>query len=118
MTDVLAVAVGNSGEYLFDYLSSVFFRKTFSRDDLVKEFSTLTKLSYEINVFNVFKHLEQAQNVWMSEILQDIDLILQPSLLWRGNVSFLHYLDRANFPSHLMRTSHDFSIPAYNVTGD
>ena len=49
----------------------------------------------------------------MSQILEDVDLILQARLLWRSDARFLHDLDGADLICHFVCAPHDFAISTY-----
>ena len=57
--------------------SSLLLRETDFGDDLIEEFSTLAKLCHQVVPLVILEDLVKFQNIWMIELLQDIDFMLE-----------------------------------------
>jgi hypothetical protein len=92
MCNALSVAIIQALKDLSKDFGCFVFRKELVFDDPIKELTTLASLGNNIDVLLLVKVLEKLQDVWMIQLLKDVDLHLE----------FLHVLDlffRYNFDS-------------------
>lgn len=74
MNDVFRMAVTYSHDYLMHNFYSISFLKIWLLYDHIKEFTTMKKFSDDIKSFGVFVSFEYFQNIWVIQILKNVDL--------------------------------------------
>ena len=71
------MAVANGLKDLLGYDCSFKLTEFLSLCNLIEEFNSITKFSYKEDTTLVLVNLVKSDDIWMVQILQDIDLVLQ-----------------------------------------
>ena len=96
------MAVANGLKDLLGYDCSFKFTEFLSLCNLIKEFNSITQFSYKEDTTLVLVHLVKSDDIWMVQILQDIDLVLQSDTLLLTHVKFIDDLDGTHFTSRFL----------------
>ena len=86
MSNLLCMAVANGLKDLLGYNCSLKFAEFLSLCNLIKEFNSITEFSYKEDATLVLVYLVKSDDIWVVQILQDIDLVLQPDTLLLAHV--------------------------------
>ena len=68
-----------------------------SLGDLVEQLSAVAELSHQHNDVGIFKNFIKTHDVWMLQVLENIDFILQSDFLILVHVGLVNDLDSTHF---------------------
>jgi hypothetical protein len=106
------MAIWNCLQNLLDDIRSFFLGEYALLQDFVKQLSTLTKFCNNVVPLLVCENFVQLQNVWVIELTQNCDLILESLLLFGGHGVFSYKLDCSNDLSDSIDAFPNFSKSA------
>ena len=88
-------------------MSSLILSELLTLADLIKELTAITQLSHQEDRALVLIDLEQADDVRMSQVLENVDLVFQSDLLLSVEVELVDHLDSPDLACGLLhRLSH------------
>ena len=77
MHNTLFVAMVNALDNLLKDMASLLLTKEFLFYDHIKEFTSLTQLCYQVDIFGIYEILVELQNIRVVQSLQNFDLIFK-----------------------------------------
>ena len=121
MDYIVIVAIGNCFKNLSDHFCRICFIKVLPFDNLVKKFTACDKsadsqmkchhlLRNNVKSLLILEDLENFQDVWMIEFLQNFNFIKQTLSLRFFKFLFSDDFDSSNFLSNFVYTSSNLSI--------
>ena len=81
VSNIPTVTVSDSLENLFRHMSGLLLSELLARADLFKELASIAKLSHEEDVAFVLVDFIEANDVWVIQVLEDVDFILHSDTL-------------------------------------
>lgn len=91
----LVVAVFDSINDRCDGVPGFILIEVFLLDDNVEELSTLHELHHKVEVFSVFENVKQLDDIWVIDVFEDLNLVLQGNSILLVHSFFLDDLDGA-----------------------
>ena len=96
MCDLLSMAVGNGLQDLLGHFGSLILGEVVLADNFGEQFLAIAQLRNNMNVASALVHLIKAHDVWVIQVLQNFDLILQTHLLCGVKFKFVDDFDGAH----------------------
>lgn len=93
MRDLLAMAVGDCQEDLLDNRSSLFLVKTLHAENSIEQFLAITQLCHKVDLVFALIDFIEAQNVWVVQVFQDINLVHETHALLLAHAQFVDDFD-------------------------
>ena len=109
MSDFLAMAIGHSLQKLLEHVRGLNLAELVAVGNLVEELSTFAQLSDQIDGTLGLIDLIESDDVWMRQILQDVDLILKTDSLDVVHRELVNNLDCTYFVSYFVSGSPDLT---------
>ncbi len=109
MGDFLAMAIGHSLQELFENVGSLHLTELVAISDLVEELSAFAQFSDQIDGTLGLIDLIESNDVWMRQVLQDVDLILQTDSFDVVHGELVDNLNCTDFVSHFVGGSSDLA---------
>ena len=97
MRNILLVAICDSLKNLLGHDRSFELTKLLALCNFVEQLYTVAKFGDQEDTALVLVHFVEPNDVWMIEILKDVDLVVQPHSLLFAHVQFVNDLDRTEF---------------------
>ena len=109
MSDFLAMAIGHGLQELLEYVGGLHFTELVAVGDLVEELSAFAQLGDQIDGTLGLIDLIKSDDVWMRQVLQDINLILKTDSFDVVHGELVNNLDCTNFVCHFVGGSSDLT---------
>lgn len=99
MSYFLFVTVGNGLQYLFDNDCCLQLGESLTVDDLVEQLASFAKFCDQENLLLVLEYFVKSEDVWMNQVFEDVNLVLQSHFLVLAHLVCVNYFYCTYFAS-------------------